>query len=369
MAIPLALYVHLPWCERRCPYCDFNAYARRGALPEEAYVAACLRDLEGEGDGRPLEAVFLGGGTPSLFSPRAIARLIQGMRERLPFREGIEITLEANPGTVDEAKLAGFLEAGVNRLSLGIQSFQDHLLAGIGRIHTGKEAERAVEAAKRAGFANINLDLMFGLPGQRVEEARADVERALALGPTHIAYYQLTLEPGTPFGMRPPRLPDEEALFAMEEEGRALLEEAGFCPYEVSAHALPGFACRHNVNYWQFGDYIGIGAGAHGKVTTPEGVFRTQKAHRPSAYMAGPKASRVRVEEGALPLEFMMNALRLTRGFPKALFEERTSLPLEVIQAPLEAAKARGLVEEEGEVIRPTALGRRYLNDLLGLFA
>ncbi len=364
MAIPLTLYVHLPWCERRCPYCDFNAYARRAAIPEEAYVEACLRDLEG--DGRPLEAVFLGGGTPSLFSPRAIARLIRGVRERLPLKEGAEITLEANPGTVDEGKLAGFREAGVNRLSLGIQSFQDALLQRIGRIHTGKEAVRAVEAARRAGFENINLDLMFGLPGQGAEEAAADVETALALAPTHVSYYQLTLEPGTPFHRHPPELPEEEALGALEEGGRERLEQGGFVPYEVSAYARPGYACRHNLNYWTFGDYLGIGAGAWGKITTREGIFRTQRERRPGAYMEGSGTRTVRVED--IPMEFMMNALRLTRGFPKALFEARTGLPFETIRGPMEEAKARGLLREDEGHVQPTPLGRRYLNDLLVLF-
>jgi len=375
--IPLSLYVHLPWCVAKCPYCDFNSHARRSELPERAYVDALLADLErdlAETGGRPLQTIFLGGGTPSLFSPEAIAVLLEGIARRAPVTPGAEITLEANPGTVDESRFAGFREAGVNRLSLGVQSFDDGLLKAIGRIHDAATAARAVESARRAGFDNLNLDLMFALPGQTQAQARSDLTRALSLQPEHISRYQLTLEPGTPFHHRPPSLPDADAAWDMQRQGGGLLRKAGYRQYEVSAWARPGRRCRHNLNYWRFGDYLGIGAGAHGKLTLPGGrLVRTAKVRQPGYYLAraggdARLAERREVTGGERAFEFMLNALRLNEGAPVGLFRRRTGLGGRSIARRVDRARRRGLLRADLERFQPTALGRRFLDDLVAEF-
>jgi len=375
---PLALYIHFPWCLRKCPYCDFNSHAVTGPLPEQRYLAALLADLEQELPavaGRPVTSIFIGGGTPSLLSGDGVVWLLAALRNRLPLPPDIEITLEANPGTVDRTRFTDYRAAGINRLSLGVQSFNDQLLSRIGRIHTGSEAQVAVEAAQAAGFTNLNLDLMFGLPDQSPREAAADLTQALALEPTHLSRYQLTLEPHTPFHHRPPPLPDEEALWRMQEAGEAQLVASGYAHYEVSAFARAGGRCRHNLNYWRFGDYLGIGPGAHGKVTDPAAnrITRNWKVRSPDAYLAAAATPRrlagtrtLSPEDAAF--EFMLNALRLTEGFETSLFTDRTGLPLGTVTAPLERARARGLIEWDRHSIRPTAAGCNFLNELLQLF-
>lgn len=374
---PLSLYVHLPWCIRKCPYCDFNSHALRGTLAEDAYVDALLADLERDLPlvwGRHVETVFFGGGTPSLFSPEAIDRLLSGIRARLPLSPLAEITLEANPGTVDVARFQGFRAAGINRLSIGIQSFDDSMLQRLGRIHGGAEARQAAAAARAAGFGNFNLDLIFGLPGQELEQALADVEAALAFAPAHLSLYQLTLEPNTRFAHEPPPgLPDDDALGEMEDVLRERLQAAGLGRYEISAHAAPGQQARHNLNYWRFGDYLGIGAGAHGKITSHDRVLRTTKPRGPEQYQAqalgsGELGERREAAVRDLPFEFALNAFRLVDGFETRLFEERTGLPLVKVQQALEAAEKQGLIHWELQRIRPTPLGLRFLNDLQRLF-
>ncbi len=379
---PLALYVHLPWCVRKCPYCDFNSYALRGPVPERAYVDALLadldRDLEREGAGsadRRLVSVFLGGGTPSLFPARAVARLLDGVRSRFPAPFDPEVSLEANPGTVERGRFAELRAAGVNRLSIGVQSFQAHLLARIGRIHGRAEALAAAEEAHRAGFSRLNLDLMYGLPGQTRAEARDDLLTACALGPDHVSLYQLTLEPGTPFHRRPPPLPEEDTVWAMQCGAEESLAARGYDRYEVSAYARAGGQCRHNRNYWEFGDYLGIGAGAHGKVTRlPEWrVGRCWKQRRPACYLetasgAHRVAGRSWPGPADLVFEFMMNALRLTGGFASALFEARTGLPFARAAPVLREAADLGLVRLDASCVRTTARGRRFLNEVLVRF-
>ncbi len=373
---PLSLYIHLPWCVRKCPYCDFNSHAVREELPEDAYIDALVRDLEHDLPrvwGRHVHTIFLGGGTPSLFSPTAIDRLLSAVRARLFVVPDAEVTLEANPGTVELERFRGYREAGVNRLSIGIQSFDADKLQTLGRIHGRDEALRAATAARDAGFDNFNLDLMFGLPQQTLTQALADVDAAIALVPAHLSLYQLTIEPNTLFHHRPPALPDDDATFAMQEALQARLSAAGYDQYEVSAYAQPGRQCAHNRNYWRFGDYLGIGAGAHAKITDATGISRLWKAKQPKEYMstAGTPASiggERRLTRAEVGLEFMMNALRLTEGVESALFTERTGQPLSLIQARLRAAEERGLIVWDAHRIRPTDLGRRFLNDLLALF-
>lgn len=375
-APPLALYLHLPWCVRKCPYCDFNSHGLRGAIPEGAYVEALLRDLALERDlagGRRIDSVFLGGGTPSLFSGEAIAGLLEGVRALLLLSATAEITLEANPGTVETGRFRDYRAAGVNRLSIGVQSFDDGLLCAIGRIHRADDARRAFAVARGAGFDNVNLDLMFALPGQTEALALADLRTALELGPEHLSWYQLTLEPGTAFHRRPPALPLEDDVAAIQESGQALLAEAGYCQYEVSAYARDQRRCRHNMNYWTFGDYLGIGAGAHGKLTDSTGIRRRVRVRLPRRYMevaGGPAAvaGQQRLSPQDAAAEFMINALRLVEGIPHDLFRERTGLDSALLEPALEEARRRGLLESPSEPIRPTALGRRYLNDLLCLF-
>ena len=375
--VPLSIYVHLPWCVRKCPYCDFNSHAVDGVVDQSAYVDALLRDLDRESVRKPLPAVrsiFIGGGTPSLFDGAAIARLIAGIERRVPLVDGIEITLEANPGTAEAARFAAYRAAGVNRLSIGVQSLDDARLAALGRIHSAGEAVAAFEMARAAGFDNINLDMMYGLPHQSAAQAISDLRALIALGPEHLSWYQLTLEPNTLFHHRPPAgLPDDDGLGDIMDAGQALLADAGFAQYEISAYARDGRECRHNRNYWEFGDYLGIGAGAHGKLTLADRVVeRTTKPRNPGDYLAG--AGRAdggtvhKVSSEELPLEFMLNALRLNLGVPKALFEPRTGLPVRKIEAQIRRARARGLLCDAPERLQPTPLGQRFLNDLLAIF-
>jgi oxygen-independent coproporphyrinogen-3 oxidase len=369
---PLALYVHIPWCVRKCPYCDFNSHERGGQLPEREYVAKLLADLESllpSVWGRRLTSVFIGGGTPSLFSPEAIDELLSGVRARLPLEPIAEITLEANPGTVEAARFRGFRAAGINRISLGVQSFDDAMLKALGRIHSAAEARRGVEAAL-ASFDNVNLDLMYGLPAQTLDMARSDIREALACGVPHVSAYQLTIEPNTVFYSRPPRLPEHDACADMQLVVEEVLAGAGYEHYETSAFARPGHRCKHNLNYWEFGDYLGIGAGAHGKLSFPDRVTRHERIKQPRDYLASEstvaKETTVAVEE--LPFEFMLNALRLVEGFPVTLFQERTGLPLHLIERRLREAEQKGLLERDWQRIGPSARGQRFVNELLELF-
>ncbi|NLW95856.1 MAG: radical SAM family heme chaperone HemW [Xanthomonadaceae bacterium] len=376
---PLSLYVHLPWCVRKCPYCDFNSHQARGPLPFEAYVDALLADLDHDlplAWGRTVHSVFFGGGTPSLFPPAQIDRFLQGASARLRFAPGLEVTLETNPGTAEHGRFEDYLAAGVNRISFGIQSFDDGCLRRLGRIHDAAQAETAVRLAQDAGFDNLNLDLMYALPGQTAAMALHDLERAIALGPAHLSHYQLTLEPNTVFAARPPQdLPDEDHAWEMQEACQARLADAGYAQYEVSAYARPGRQCAHNLNYWRYGDYLGIGAGAHGKLTlgATQQVLRRWKARHPAAWQAAAgSAAAIGGEEYVAPqqrpFEFMLNALRLVEGFSLAAFQARCGLPVEAIAAPLEEAVARGWLEHNGERVVPTALGRRFNNDVVALF-
>ena len=390
---PLSLYIHFPWCVRKCPYCDFNSHAVRGEIPEAQYIDALLADLEQDLPrvwGRPVRSLFLGGGTPSLFSPEAIERLLAGVRARLVLVPDAEITLEANPGTVETERFRGYRAAGVNRLSIGIQSFQPEQLGNLGRIHGRDEALAAAQCAHAAGFDNFNLDLMFGLPQQTLDDALADLRTALSLKPSHLSVYQLTLEPNTLFHARPPALPDDDVLAAMQDALQAELADAGFAQYEVSAYAhagqepkcrdahgraraAAGQRCRHNLNYWQFGDYLGLGAGAHAKITDAEGITRLWKVKQPRDFLATAGSSKSLGGEQRLGtqdavFEFMLNGLRLTEGISPQLFTERTGLPLQLLEPALAQAASRGLVEHSHECIRATALGRRFLNDLIALF-
>ncbi len=373
---PLSLYVHVPWCERKCPYCDFNSHPLGGELPEDAYIDALLRDLDADLPrvwGRRVRTIFIGGGTPSLLSAAAVDRLLAGIRARLTVAPDAEITLEANPGSAEQQRFAGFRAAGVNRLSIGVQSFDDRKLAALGRIHDGATARNAAAMARAAGFDNFNLDLMFGLPDQTPDQALADLRIAIDLEPTHLSVYQLTLEPNTPFYARPPVLPDEDRIAAMHESLTSELARAGFSHYEVSAYARLEHRCRHNLNYWQFGDYLGIGAGAHGKITDATGIVRLAKRKQPQDYLRHAGSAAGLAEEQRLTprdaaFEFMLNALRLVEGVPVHLFTERTGLALEPIEAALVAARARGLLDTDPARLRASALGRRFLNDLIELF-
>jgi oxygen-independent coproporphyrinogen-3 oxidase len=373
---PLALYVHIPWCVRKCPYCDFNSHERAEALPEREYIARLVADLEALLPsiwGRRLISVFIGGGTPSLFSPAAIDELLSAVRARLVLEPGGEITLEANPGTVEAARFRGFREAGVNRISLGVQSFDDAMLGALGRIHSAAEARRGVDAAL-ASFDNVNIDLMYGLPGQTLDMARADIRQALACGTPHLSAYQLTIEPNTAFYRRPPPLPEHDACADMQLAVEEALGGAGYEHYETSAFARPGHRCQHNVNYWEFGDYLGIGAGAHGKVSFADRITRHERVKNPRDYLNRALtpiltlAREYTVPPAELPFEFMLNALRLIDGFPLALFQERTGLPITVIARELEQAEKRSLIERDVQRVRPTERGRLFLNELLALF-
>jgi putative oxygen-independent coproporphyrinogen III oxidase len=384
---PLALYVHMPWCVRKCPYCDFNSHewrSRNGdapaattpdALPEDAYVAALITDVESALPsvwGRKISSVFIGGGTPSLFSAASIERLLSALRARLPLLPDAEITLEANPGTFEREKFAGYFAAGINRLSLGVQSFDDRFLRALGRIHGADEARRAAESALMI-FGNVNLDLMFALPNQTPDDARRDVAAALSFAPPHLSFYHLTLEPNTLFHRHPPPLPDDDAAADIEDGVLDMLAHAGYAHYETSAHARPGFACRHNVNYWRFGDYLGVGAGAHSKLSFPDRVVRQLRWKQPKQYLEAvargtPIQETHDVSRRDLPFEFMLNALRLTDGVPTSLFAERTGLSLSAAAQPIAEAARRGLLEPDPAVLKPTPRGRRFLNDLQELF-
>jgi oxygen-independent coproporphyrinogen-3 oxidase len=402
---PLSLYIHIPWCAKKCPYCDFNSHEARTGIPEDRYVAALVADLEQalpQVWGRRVHSVFFGGGTPSLFSARGIDAILVAVRARLALAPDAEITLEANPGTVEAGKFQEFRALGINRLSLGVQSFAPQHLKALGRIHDGEEARRAIEIAQ-CNFENVNLDLMYGLPGQTVDEALADVEMALGYGPPHLSCYHLTLEPNTYFHRFPPKLPDDDATAAMQDAIEARLAAAGYEHYEVSAYAKlrregrgergeveyaagggnrasllsplssPADYCRHNLNYWTFGDYLGVGAGAHGKISFPERILRQARVKHPDRYMDAaedgtPVQEEHEVGADAVGFEFMMNALRLNGGFPARQFEERAGVPLTVVLRGLEEAERRGLIERDHRRIAPTLLGRRFLNDLLQIF-
>ncbi|MBT9521039.1 MAG: oxygen-independent coproporphyrinogen III oxidase-like protein [Dechloromonas sp.] len=372
---PLALYVHVPWCVQKCPYCDFNSHEANGTIPEREYVDALIADLQSALPliwGRPVVSVFFGGGTPSLLSPAAIDELIAAFRALAMLAPDAEITLEANPGTVEAEKFAGFRSAGVNRLSLGIQSFNDEHLKALGRIHGAAEARRAAQLAGEH-FDSFNLDLMYGLPGQTHEQALADVETALSFSPSHLSCYQLTLEPNTRFAAFPPELPEGDICADMQESIEARLATAGFSNYETSAFARQGKQCKHNLNYWYFGDYLGIGAGAHSKLTLHDRVLRQMRWKHPKAYLDNIRSGNAiqeetQVEAKSLPFEFMMNALRLADGFHPSLYEARTAQPLIGIQSELKAADADGLLVVGPEKIAPTAKGRRFLNVLLERF-
>ena len=374
--VPLGLYIHIPWCVRKCPYCDFNSHELREAVDQGAYVDALLQDLDKELTQGPLpslQSIFIGGGTPSLFEGASIARLLDGVAQRIDLAPDIEVTLEANPGTAEAARFADYRAAGVNRLSIGVQSLADARLRALGRIHSAAEARSAYRMARAAGFDNINLDLMYGLPGQTQAAALDDLGRLIALGPEHISWYQLTLEPNTLFHHRPPHLPDEDVLVDMMEAGLGLLAGAGYERYEISAYARDGRRCRHNLNYWRFGDYLGIGAGAHGKSSAPgRRIRRRAKQRRPSAYMAsaatGAVASDRLLAPEELAVEFFLNVMRLTEGVPMEQFEARTGLTVPVIAEPLARARALGLMLDDPQRLQPSPLGLRFLNDLLVLF-
>ena len=372
---PLSLYIHIPWCVRKCPYCDFNSHEAREDVPEERYITALIADLEQDLPavwGRTVESLFIGGGTPSLFSARALARLLSEIRARIPLKPAAEITLEANPGTVDQAHFDGFREAGINRLSMGIQSFQNESLASIGRIHDGAEARAAVAAARRAGFENINLDLMFGLPAQTTAGVLLDLSAAMELQPAHISFYELTIEPNTRFFRQPPQRPDDDILWEMQTAGQSRLDAAGYQRYEVSAYAQPGRQCRHNLNYWQFGDYLGIGAGAHAKISNAatQTITRTSKVKHPRAYLdAASSNARIsssnKLTADDVILEFAMNSLRLDSGFTRASFTAATGLPCSMIETHLHSAIEHQLLTDDNDIIRATAKGQHYLNELL----
>ena len=373
---PLSLYVHIPWCLRKCPYCDFNSHATTGDFPEADYVETLLDDLEHQrplAQGRPLHSIFIGGGTPSLFQPASIEQIIDAARTKLGFDRNIEITLEANPGTFEQQRFFDYRQAGVNRLSIGIQSFQNQQLQALGRVHDGQQAIAALEMARKAGFDNINLDLMHGLPGQSPQAAIRDLQTALRLAPEHLSWYQLTIEPNTEFFSRPPSLPVEDDLCEIQDQGHQLLTESGYRQYEVSAYSRPDRPSRHNLNYWQFGDYLAIGAGAHGKITQPENdqIWRWRQTRMPEHYVNCLPAARRHgqpVDKSALPLEFMMNALRLVDGVPKALFEQRTGLDLTTIDGELNQLVQLGLMEHPTQSLRTTATGFRFLNNVLAHF-
>ncbi len=374
-SVPLSLYIHIPWCVRKCPYCDFNSHQQAEALPERDYIRALLTDLEQQLPavwGRRVNTVFIGGGTPSLFSADAIHDLLAHIRALLPLRPDAEITLEANPGTVDNARFVGFRQAGVTRLSIGIQSFNHRALQALGRIHDENQAIQAVEAAQRAGFENVNVDIMFGLPQQSIAQALQDLRTAMSLQPSHVSWYQLTLEPNTLFYQQPPKLPDEDLLSDMFLLGQDLLAQQGYERYEVSAYAKDGRGCQHNLNYWLFGDYIGIGAGAHGKISDAQHgtVTRYSQLRHPRAYLEAAVFTQQQHALNAedLRIEFMLNALRLVNGFEPALFKERTGLELHTLQDSLEQAERKNWLTCSDRKIQPTATGLQFLNEILFLF-
>ena len=383
--IPLSLYIHIPWCVRKCPYCDFNSHEANNGnsrqLPEAEYIAALLQDLQQDAalaQGREIKTIFIGGGTPSLFSAASYDHLLQQIHAIVPIAHDAEITLEANPGTFEYEKFAGFRAAGINRLSIGVQSFAEDKLQALGRIHNGNEAVSAIRAAREVGFEKLNIDLMHGLPGQTLSEALADLQQAVDLQPSHLSWYQLTIEPNTVFYSKPPTLPGDDDLGDIEDAGFALLQSAGFDRYETSAFALDGFQCQHNLNYWRFGDYLAIGAGAHGKITDTEqaSILRYQKTRLPTDYLDRAKpdstkaftAKQNQVAAEDLPFEFFMNTLRLHQPIAKALFRERTFLSADAVQDSIQKALAKQLLTETSTHWQTTELGQRFLNTLLNLF-
>ena len=375
--IPLSLYVHIPWCVQKCPYCDFNSHELKGELEAQQYIDNLLVDLHQDLPriwGRSVDTIFIGGGTPSLFPSSAIDRLLSGLRALLMLKADLEITLESNPGTMDADNYLGYRQAGVNRLSIGAQSFDDEQLKILGRIHDAKATELAFHKAREAGFKRINLDLMYGLPSQSIESAMEDLRRAITLGPEHISWYQLTIEPNTRFYRYPPdALPDNDQLFEIQEAGMELLKSEGFEQYEISAWSRPGEACKHNLNYWQFGDYLGIGAGAHGKITDlqTEQILRTRRRKQPQHFLDGSAntlAETTPIDLKERPIEFMLNAMRLNEGVESQLFVERTGLPLTVINSALTKAHELGLMERDFARLKPTERGINFHNELLALF-
>lgn len=376
---PLSLYLHLPWCVRKCPYCDFNSHKAGPESQRARYVAALLTELQSAAAlaaDRDIVSIFLGGGTPSLFAPAEIAKILQQVNDTFTLADDCEITMEANPGTIERGNLAAYRRAGVNRLSLGAQSFNAEMLQALGRIHGPEEIETAYNEAVMAGFNSINIDLMFALPGQDEDQAVADVEKVLQLSPQHISYYQLTLEPNTIFHARPPaNMPDDDMSWEMQTSGHDLLGQAGFEQYEISAFAKPGYRCRHNLNYWSFGDYLAVGAGAHGKHTDVEGsIWRYQRPANPMAYMekiesGATDAGLKKLESADVGFEYMLNALRMSAGFSETAFASRTGMSIEDINGPIESARADGMIERSGDgVWQPTATGFRFLNELQARF-
>ncbi|WP_394521417.1 YggW family oxidoreductase [Pantoea sp. SGAir0184] len=370
---PLSLYIHIPWCVQKCPYCDFNSHALKGEVPHSEYVQHLLNDLDQDlplTAGREVRTIFIGGGTPSLLSSEAMQQLMDGARARLPLAADAEITMEANPGTVEADRFSGYQRAGINRISIGVQSFSPQKLTRLGRIHGPDEAVRAAQLAAGLGLRSFNLDLMHGLPDQSLEEALDDLRQAIALNPPHLSWYQLTIEPNTLFGSRPPVLPDDDALWDIFEQGHQLLSAAGYQQYETSAYAKPGYRCEHNLNYWRFGDYLGIGCGAHGKLTQPDGrIVRTVKTRHPRGFMKGNYLDKQHdVPDADKPFEFFMNRFRLLEAAPRADFQRYTGLDEAVIRPQIDAAIAAGYVQEQPEHWQITEKGKLFLNSLLELF-
>ena len=370
---PLSLYIHIPWCVQKCPYCDFNSHALKGEVPHSEYLQHLLNDLDQDlplTAGREVRTIFIGGGTPSLLSSEAMQQLMDGVRARLPLAADAEITMEANPGTVEADRFSGYQRAGINRISIGVQSFSPQKLTRLGRIHGPDEAVRAAQLAAGLGLRSFNLDLMHGLPDQSLEEALDDLRQAIALNPPHLSWYQLTIEPNTLFGSRPPVLPDDDALWDIFEQGHQLLSAAGYQQYETSAYAKPGYRCEHNLNYWRFGDYLGIGCGAHGKLTQPDGrIVRTVKTRHPRGFMKGNYLDKQHdVPDEDKPFEFFMNRFRLLEAAPRADFQRYTGLDEAVIRPQIDAVIAAGYVQEEAEHWQITEKGKLFLNSLLELF-
>ncbi|KJG12055.1 radical SAM family heme chaperone HemW [Photobacterium iliopiscarium] len=376
---PLSLYVHIPWCVQKCPYCDFNSHALKTELPELDYIDALIDDLETDlmayqlvNGQRPLHSIFIGGGTPSLISPAEIGRLLTAIEARIPFSDTIEITMEANPGTIEAGRFEGYRQAGVNRISIGIQSFQDDKLQRLGRIHGSQEAIKAIELAKSAGLNSFNTDLMHGLPDQSIADAISDLKQAIALDPPHLSWYQLTIEPNTLYYSKPPTLPDDDDLWDIFEQGHALLTEAGYQQYEISGYSKPGKQCQHNLNYWRFGDYLGIGCGAHGKISFADGrIVRTVKVKHPRGYLQADKpylSEQISVVDSERPFEFFMNRFRLLEACPKQDFIDRTGLPLTTIEANIDWAIEQHYLQDSGDQWQITEHGKLFLNDLLAAF-
>lgn len=373
---PLSLYIHIPWCIQKCPYCDFNSHAVKSNIPEDKYISALLSDLSTDLQlydiDKPLSSIFIGGGTPSLFKPESIDRLLRGVEQQMAFTEGLEITLEANPGTFESHKFAEFRSLGINRLSIGIQSFNDKILKKLGRVHSGHEAKIAAEIAHRSGFENFNLDLMFGLPDANIDDSKNDIETAINLNPAHISFYQLTLEPNTYFYKNPPKLPDDEAIFITQTDCQKILEEQGYLQYEISAYSQPGRQCRHNMNYWHFGDYLGIGAGAHGKISQslPNHIIRSFKFKNPEQYLKNEACygGATIISQTELPLEFMMNHLRLKQGFSRENYQSNTGLTIDSLEPGLSLNLKEGLLSNRDNHYACSAKGWHFLDTILQSF-